>query len=84
MMNLAQHVGRQRAHDLVGTAARQSFETDTSFLECLLGEQEIRAVLDEATISALLQPDAYLGQSTHTVDRVLAVTKTQVEMAKRR
>jgi hypothetical protein len=41
-------------------------------------------VLDEATISALLQPDAYLGQSTHTVDRVLAVTKTQVEMAKRR
>lgn len=84
MMNLAPHLGRERAHDLVGTAARKSFETGRPFLECLLGEPEIRTVLDEATISALLQPAAYLGQSTRIVDRVLALAQTETETTTRR
>jgi adenylosuccinate lyase len=71
MIALAPRVGRQSAHELVGAAARESFERGTSFLECLLARGEVTRVLGEEALSSLLRPESYLGDSAGAVDRVL-------------
>jgi 3-carboxy-cis,cis-muconate cycloisomerase len=74
MMALAPHIGRQRAHELVGHAARMSFETGIPFVQALREEPAIAAVLDEEALASLLRPEAYLGESIEAVGRVLAGT----------
>jgi 3-carboxy-cis,cis-muconate cycloisomerase len=71
MMALAPHIGRQRAHEVVAVAARESFESGCSFLERLLAQPEIVNTLDEQELRQLLDPYAYLGQSARAADRAL-------------
>jgi 3-carboxy-cis,cis-muconate cycloisomerase len=71
MMALSPHIGRQRAHDVVGTAARDSFEVGRPFVQALLAQPEVAGSLSQADLEALLEPTTYLGQATEAVDRVL-------------
>ncbi len=71
MINLAERIGRQRAHSLVRRAARTSFESGRPFAECLSEMPEVLEHLDRGQIEALLQPEAYLGEALAAVDRVL-------------
>jgi len=71
MIALAPSIGRQRAHAVVGRAARQSFEERQPFVACLMTEPEVSAHLGADDIERLLKPDAYLGDSIGAVDRLL-------------
>ncbi len=75
MMALAPSVGRQRAHELVGHAARASAVTGEPFLACLANDEEIALRLDPEAIGHLLEPTSYLGDSEAAVERVVALLR---------
>jgi 3-carboxy-cis,cis-muconate cycloisomerase len=80
MMELASHLGRQRAHDLVYEISRQAITSGQSLLDLLAKNEEITASLDRAALAKLLDPTEYLGLSGEMVDRVLrqlAPTRSQ-------
>jgi 3-carboxy-cis,cis-muconate cycloisomerase len=74
MMELAPHIGRQQAHDVVYDACRMVNEKGGSLSEALLANAEISDRIDPATIDRLTAPGKYLGQAPQMVDRVLAST----------
>jgi adenylosuccinate lyase len=61
MLKLGQHVGRQRAHELVYKACMKSFEQKRPMKDCLLEEAEVEANLSGAEIDKLLDYWAYVG-----------------------
>ncbi|KAJ5085923.1 hypothetical protein N7532_010694 [Penicillium argentinense] len=73
MMGMAPHVGRQRAHDLVYEACRESIEKERTLLECLLEKDEVTEKMSQQRLSELCDPVNYLGASSRMVDDVLAV-----------
>ncbi|KAJ5929091.1 L-Aspartase-like protein [Penicillium verhagenii] len=73
MMGMAPYVGRQRAHDIVYEACRESIEKERTLLECLLEKEEVTAKMNEQRLSELCDPVNYLGASSLMVDGVLAV-----------
>jgi len=72
MMRLAEHMGRQTAHDVVHAAAMTAFEDDRPLKDLLMADAAVTDVLSEADIDALLDPAAYTGLAGEMVDRVLA------------
>lgn len=73
MMGLAPHTGRQRAHDIVYEACKESIEKDQSLLDCLLQREEVTAKMSRERLAELCDPANYLGASGRMVDDVLAV-----------
>ncbi|KAL1992693.1 hypothetical protein VTN49DRAFT_4725 [Thermomyces lanuginosus] len=73
MMGLAPYVGRQRAHDIVYEACRESIEHDRTLLESLLQRSEVTEKIEREKLESLCDPANYLGASTRMVDDVLAV-----------
>ncbi|EAU35601.1 hypothetical protein ATEG_03799 [Aspergillus terreus NIH2624] len=73
MMGLAPHVGRNKAHDIVYEACRESIEKDRTLLECLLEKPEVTSKMSTEEVSKLCDPVNYLGASGRMVDDVLAV-----------
>jgi adenylosuccinate lyase len=73
MMGLAPHVGRQRAHDIVYEACRESIENDRTLLESLLEKEEVTSKMSQQRLADLCDPVNYLGSSARMVDDVLAV-----------
>lgn len=72
MMELARHVGRQRAHDVVYGACKETIEQGGTLLECLEGKSEVTAVLKHERLVGLCDPANYLGASARMVDDVLS------------
>jgi 3-carboxy-cis,cis-muconate cycloisomerase len=70
MMRLAEHIGRQRAHDLVYEACLLASQTGGSLSSSLLKLPEIAAVLSEAEIDDLLDPTNYVGLAPRFVDAI--------------
>ncbi|RAH49066.1 class-II fumarase/aspartase family protein [Aspergillus brunneoviolaceus CBS 621.78] len=73
MMGLAPHVGRQKAHDIVYEACRESIESQQTLFQCLTQKPEVTSKLTEERVSQLCDPVNYLGASMRMVDDVLAV-----------
>lgn len=73
MMGMAPHVGRQRAHDIVYEACRESIEKERTLLECLVEKEEVTSKMSQQRLAELCDPVNYLGASTRMVDDVLAV-----------
>jgi adenylosuccinate lyase len=73
MMGMAPHVGRQRAHDIVYEACRESIEKDRTLLECLVEKEEVTAKMNIEKLRELCNPVNYLGASARMVDDVLAM-----------
>ncbi|KAL2848723.1 L-Aspartase-like protein [Aspergillus pseudodeflectus] len=73
MMGLAPAVGRQRAHDIVYEACRESIESGGSLEEALLGKTEVTEKMSVERVRQLCDPVNYLGASGRMVDDVLAV-----------
>jgi adenylosuccinate lyase len=61
MLELAKHLGRQRAHDAIYEAVEESFATGEAFDAVLRRRPEIANELDAATIEGLLDPVRYIG-----------------------
>ncbi|GAA4888558.1 3-carboxy-cis,cis-muconate cycloisomerase [Streptomonospora salina] len=68
--DLADELGRARAHEQVGEACREAARTGDALAAVLAARLEGRR--DRAAIDALLDPAGYLGSAPDLVDRALA------------
>ena len=72
MMALAEHVGRQHAHDLVYGACRAALDTHSTLLAELEQRPEVTRHLDAERLAELTDPVNYLGSAPAMVDRLLS------------
>ncbi|NNE21794.1 MAG: 3-carboxy-cis,cis-muconate cycloisomerase [Rhizobiales bacterium] len=61
MMGLAPHLGRQAAHDIVYECCRIAMTSGTAFLDALVADARITAVVDRNALAKLVDPANYLG-----------------------
>ena len=77
MMELASHTGRQKAHDIVYEACKETIESETeeSLFRILLNKQEVVTAIPPRRLQALCEPAGYLGAAGRMVDDVLAYNR---------
>ena len=71
MMGLAEHVGRQEAHEIVYKACVAALDGDMSLQESLEKVPEVTAHLTSEAIARLCDPTRYLGCCQLMVDELL-------------
>jgi 3-carboxy-cis,cis-muconate cycloisomerase len=71
MMELAPHIGRQQAHDLVYASCRVVAEQGGTLAQALKQVPEVTAHLDSADLDRLTDPANYLGMAPRMVDRAI-------------
>jgi 3-carboxy-cis,cis-muconate cycloisomerase len=74
MMVLARITGRQKAHDIVHTAAVEARKNQTLLLDALLAMEQVRDNISEEALKEAMQPENYTG---HSVD----ITRKSIAMA---
>ena len=75
MMQMAPHIGRQEAHDIVYAACRVVNENGGTLAETLMKDPEVTEHFDAEQIAEFTDPANYLGLAPEMVDRVLASVK---------
>lgn len=75
MMGMAPFIGRQRAHDVIYEACKESIETGIDLLSVLKQKNEITEKVGEKELARLCDPTQYLGASQLMVDDVLRDSK---------
>ena len=71
-IELAQRVGRERAHHLLESCCRQAIAEGRHLREILGSNSEVSAQLSAPELDRLLDPAHYLGQAQRWVDRAVA------------
>jgi len=71
MMALAEAVGRQTAHEIVGEHAIDALQGRGTFRENLRGDDRVTDALSEAEIESLTVPETYLGCAAAFVERTV-------------
>jgi 3-carboxy-cis,cis-muconate cycloisomerase len=71
-MRLARHVGKQEAHALVQSAARDAAAGERPFADVLAGNPAIARWLDRDALTEVLTPANYLGAAPQFIADVLA------------
>jgi len=61
MLELADHIGRQSAHDIVYDCAMRAFQENMAFLDVLLENETVKKHLTEEQIKEVMNPENYLG-----------------------
>lgn len=74
MMQMAPHIGRQQAHDIVYDACRTVNEAGGTLAEALLALPAVTRHFDRAAIERMVDPANYLGLAPQMVDRALALS----------
>jgi 3-carboxy-cis,cis-muconate cycloisomerase len=74
---VADRLGRQEAHELVGAAARRAADGGRPFRDELLVEPVLREKLTAEEIDAALDPAGYLGSAGAFVDRALGLYRKE-------
>lgn len=77
MMTLSQLMGRHHAHLLVYAAAQRSISEGLSFLDAIREHPRLRSHGLPAGFEKTLAIDAYVGESSHLVDEVIARLATE-------
>ena len=72
MMALAEHTGRQDAHDIVYGACRAALDTGSTLRAELERNGDVAKHLDAKRIAELTDPVNYLGSAPAMIDRILA------------
>ncbi|KAK0964250.1 hypothetical protein LTS01_018924 [Friedmanniomyces endolithicus] len=74
MMDLAGHIGRQQAHDLIYDACNETIEAGegTSLFDVLSQDERVTGAISKAKLADLCKPANYLGAAGRMVDNVLA------------
>jgi adenylosuccinate lyase len=72
LMALAESLGRDEAHALVGELAKEALCQEVPFREIVMEHPVVNRLLSEKEIGRCLDPRNYVGLSTAFVDRVLA------------
>ena len=75
MMELAGHTGRQKAHDIVYEACKETIEShdEQSLFHVLLQKQDVTQSISREKLKSLCEPANYLGAAGRMVDEVLAL-----------
>ncbi len=71
MMTLAESIGRDEAHELVGAITRSAAQSGTPLAAALSSDPAVASHLDRAAIDCLLEPDQWLGEAVAATDRML-------------
>ena len=71
MMQMAPHIGRQQAHDIVYGACRVVNEQGGTLAEALDAMPEVTQHFDTAAIARMTDPANYVGLAPQMVDRVI-------------
>lgn len=71
MMAYADHVGRQRAHEVIYDIAMDTIASEGDFATHLKASDEVSEVLTESDIDRLTDPRRYIGVADRLVDRVV-------------
>jgi 3-carboxy-cis,cis-muconate cycloisomerase len=71
MMELAPHLGRQKAHDIVYDACRTVYERGGALSDVLAADTTVTGCIDRKTIDRLTDPVNYLGHSVDMVDQAV-------------
>jgi adenylosuccinate lyase len=77
MLALAEHVGRQEAHEIVYEVAMPAFERGLPLADALAADPRVARHLDRAAIEELLRPERYLGLAPQLVDALIAQTRRE-------
>jgi 3-carboxy-cis,cis-muconate cycloisomerase len=72
MMGLAEHIGREEAHEIMIAAAKQAAAKELPLIDVLLAYEKIRESLSEAELRSLVDPNNHLGLAEAIVDKVTA------------
>ena len=72
VLELAPHLGRAQAHQLVEAACHKAYAEQRDLLSVLQTEPQVAAVVSKQRLAQLFDPLSYLGQAGAYVDRVLA------------
>ncbi|MFC2087704.1 adenylosuccinate lyase family protein [Bacteroidota bacterium] len=75
MMGLAPKVGKKKAHDIIYNAAGQANDEGITLREALLSDEDVKSILSEKEIDALIDPSNYTGSAGEMVDAVLSKLK---------
>jgi len=75
MMQMAPHIGRQQAHDIVYGACRVVNEQGGTLAEALNAMPEVTKHFDKAAIARMTDPANYVGLAPQMVDRAIASMK---------
>jgi len=84
MMALAEHTGRQDAHDIVYGACRMALDNGSTLLAELARLPEVTRHLDKQRLAELTDPVNYLGSAQAMVDRALSRDRGQTPRPKRK
>jgi adenylosuccinate lyase len=76
MMALAEHVGRQTAHEVVHEAAMTAQGSDRSFRDYLAADDRVTDHLDPGRLATLTDHRSYVGNASRFVDATLERTGT--------
>lgn len=63
MLDLARHIGRQEAHDVIYDAAEAAISDGRQFADALAADPRVTQHLTDGQIAAMLDPAAYTGLS---------------------
>lgn len=77
MLALAEHIGRQHAHEIVYEVAMPAFERGEHLLDALAADPRVTRYLDRAAIADLLRPERYVGLAPQLVDALVAQTRRE-------
>jgi 3-carboxy-cis,cis-muconate cycloisomerase len=75
MMALAETIGRQTAHEVVGEAAMEALDTDRSFEETLRDDERVIDALSTEGIEELTDPREYTGVAETIAERTIDRTR---------
>jgi 3-carboxy-cis,cis-muconate cycloisomerase len=76
MMNMALHIGRQQAHDVVYDACRKVNEYGGTLAAALAEMPNVTKHFDEGKIAQMTDPANYLGLAPQMVDRAISLSST--------
>jgi len=75
MMNMAPHIGRQQAHDIVYDACRAVNDQGGTLADALAALPAVTEHFDRAAIDRMTDPANYLGLAPDMVDRAVELSK---------
>lgn len=84
MMQIAQHIGKDQAHELVYELAIEAELTQRSYKEILMENQRINQFFTLMEIEEMLKPENYVGLSALITENVVTKSKETIEQLNER
>jgi len=79
MLQLAESLGRDKAHEVVSRVARQAFLEGEDFRKMAMVEPDIVRILNEKQVRDALQSNSYLGKAPAEVDRMVKKARNTLQ-----